>query len=108
MDRVIDHEPELRSIAKQSLEGPRILRGGDDEDFPNTRLNERGERVINHRLVINGHELLRDALGNRVEPRAGTAGQDDAFHLILRVQRQVQGKGRAPILRLEARSLDFI
>ena len=42
LDRIIDHESELRSIAKEPLEGLRILWGGNDEDFPNTRLNERG------------------------------------------------------------------
>ena len=74
LDRIIDHESELGAVTKEALEGPCILRGGDDEDFPNTRLDERGQRIVNHRLVIDGHELLRDALGNRVEPRAGTAG----------------------------------
>ena len=74
LDRIIDHESELGAVTKEALEGTRILRGGDDEDFPNPRLDERGQRIVNHRLVIDGHELLRDALGNRVEPRAGTAG----------------------------------
>lgn len=74
LDRIIDHESELGAVTKEALEGTRILRGGDDEDFPNPRLDERGQRIVNHRLVIDGHELFRDALGNRVEPRAGTAG----------------------------------
>ena len=81
LDRIIDHEPELGAITKEALEGPCILRGGDDEDFPNTRLNERGERVINHRLVVDGQQLLGDGQRGRMQPRAGAAGQDDALPL---------------------------
>ena len=42
--------------------------------------HERRQRVVDHRLVVDRHQLLRDALGDRPEPGAGTAGEDDAAH----------------------------
>src|SRR5699024_10222655 len=36
-----------------------------------------------HRLVVDGHELLGNTLGDGVEPGAGAACEDDAFHLQL-------------------------
>jgi hypothetical protein len=40
-----------------------------------------GQRVVDHRLVGNRHELLADGLGQRVQPGARSAGkdEDDAF-----------------------------
>ena len=37
------------------------------------------EKVVHHRLVVHRHELLADGDRQRVEPGAGSAGQDDAF-----------------------------
>ena len=52
----------------------------DDQDVPDAREHQRGERVVDHRLVVDRHQLLADALGDRVQSRAGAAGQDDSAH----------------------------
>lgn len=52
--------------------------GGNDRDFPQSRLHQGGKRIIYHGLVIDAHELLADAFRQRVKPCAGTSGQDDA------------------------------
>ena len=54
------------AVAEQTLELRRVLRGRDDEDFADTRKHERRQRVVDHRLVVDRHELLADALGDRV------------------------------------------
>ena len=35
--------------------------------------------IINHRLVVNGHELFAHRARQRIEPRAAAARQDDAL-----------------------------
>ena len=44
--------------------------------------HQRTNGVIHHRLVVDGQQLFANALGNRVKPRAGPAGEYDAFHVI--------------------------
>ncbi len=77
---VVDHEPPLGSVAEEASESGGVLRRRDDQDLPDPRLNERGQRVVDHRLVVDRHELLRDALRDRIQPRPGAAGEDDALH----------------------------
>jgi hypothetical protein len=38
------------------------------------RHHEGGERIVNHRLVVDGHQLLANTLGNGVEACAGSTG----------------------------------
>jgi hypothetical protein len=58
-----------------------IVRRGDQAEFPDAALNESGERIINHRLVINRLELFARDERERIQSRTGAAGEDDAFHL---------------------------
>ena len=57
-----------------------VVRGGDHQDVPDPGQHQRGQRVVDHRLVVDRHELLADAEGDRVQPGAGAAGQDDSAH----------------------------
>ena len=57
-----------------------VLRGGDDEDLADPGHHQRRERVVDHRLVVDRHDLLADAASDRVEPGARAAGQDDPSH----------------------------
>src|SRR5207249_11250246 len=57
-----------------------ILRRRNDTNLPDAALNEGRERIINHRFVIDRLELFAGHQGEREEPGAGAAGQDDAFH----------------------------
>ena len=77
---VAERDPELGAVAQESLELLGVVRGGDDQDVADARQNQRGQRVVDHRLVVDRHELLRDAMGDGVQPGTGAAGQDDALH----------------------------
>ena len=39
-----------------------------------------GQRVVDHRLVINGKQLLGGDLGQGVQSGAGASGKNDTFH----------------------------
>ena len=54
--------------------------GGDDQDLADARQHQHGERVVDHRLVVDRQQLLADDQRDRIQPRAGAAGQDDALH----------------------------
>ena len=45
----------------------------------------RRERVVDHRLVVDRQQLLADGPGDRVEPRARAAGQDDPLRIVVAV-----------------------
>src|ERR1700752_512308 len=56
------------------------MRGGDDEDVADAGDHQRRQRIVDHRLVVHGQQLLGRAHGDRIQPRARSAGQDDATH----------------------------
>ena len=68
------------SYAQQPLEPGSVVRGGDDQHVPDAGEDQRRQRVVDHRLVVDRHQLLADAQGDRMESGAGAAGQDDATH----------------------------
>ena len=72
-------EAELRAVAEEPAELRQIVRRRDDEDFPDVGQHQDRQRIIDHRLVIDRHELLAHGAGHRIEPGAGAAGEDDAF-----------------------------
>ena len=99
--------PSSRAVAEQRPELGLVLRRRDDEDLADAGHHERRQRVIDHRLVVDGHELLRDALGDRPKPRAGAAGEDDAAHVLASRVRERSRHARQPrwaIVRLAAAS----
>ena len=67
---VFQRNTPLRTIAQQPLKTSLILRRGDDQNLANPRLHQRGQRVINHRFVVNRHQLFADGFGNRPQARA--------------------------------------
>ena len=71
----------LMAIAEQLLEARRILRRRDQQDIAYAGQHQRGQRVIDHRLVVHRQQLLRHRHRGRVQPGAGAAGQDDAATL---------------------------
>ena len=72
-------DAKLRAVAEESAEEGQVGGRRDDEDFPDAGEHQHGQRVVDHRLVVDGHELFGDSDGERVEPGAGAAGEDDAF-----------------------------
>ena len=76
----VDRQPEPLPGTEQATERLLIVRGGDDQDLADTRQHEAGERVVDQRLVVDRQQLLAHREGQRVEPRAGAAGEDDPLH----------------------------
>lgn len=71
-----------RAVPEQALEVGEVRRRGDDQDVPDARQHEGGQRVVDHGLVVDRQQLLGGHERERVQARAGPAGEDDAFHRI--------------------------
>ena len=71
-----------RAVPEQALEVGQVRRRGDDQDVPDSRQHEGGQRVVDHGLVVDRQQLLGGHERERVQARAGPAGEDDAFHSI--------------------------
>ena len=76
-------QTELRAIAQKLLEIGQVVRGGNDQDVPDIRQHQGGQGIIDHRLVVDGQQLLADNPGKGMEPGAGAPREDDAFHICL-------------------------
>ena len=57
-----------------------IIRRDDDEDFLDTRPQQRPERIKDHRFIIHGQELLTRYFRQRQQSCCLTTCEDDAFH----------------------------
>ena len=79
LDGVLQVDAPLAAVAEQLLEARGVLRGGDDQDVADAGQQERGQRVVDHRLVVDRQQLLGNRQGGRMQPGAGAAGEDDAF-----------------------------
>ena len=71
-------QAEGRAVTEQALKGREIFRRGDQAHLADAGEHERRQRVIHHRLVIDGQELLGDRARDRKQPRAGAAREHDA------------------------------
>ena len=71
-----------RAVPEQALEVGEVRRRGDDQDVADARQHEGAERVVDHGLVVDRQQLLGGHERERVQARAGPAGEDDAFHII--------------------------
>ena len=71
-----------RAVPEQALEVGQVRRRGDDQDVADARQHEGAERVVDHGLVVDRQQLLGGHERERVQARAGPAGEDDAFHSI--------------------------
>ena len=80
LDGVGDVDAELAAVAEQAVEGGGVVGGGDDQDVLDPGEHEGAQRVVDHRLVVDGHQLLGGPQGDRVESRAGASGQNDSSH----------------------------
>ena len=54
------------------------------QDVADAGQHQRAERVVDHRLVVHRQQLLADRERRRMQPRAGAAGEDDAFAVACR------------------------
>lgn len=71
-----------RAVPEQALEVGQVGRRGDDQDVPYASQHEGAKRVVDHGLVVDRQQLLGGHERERVQARAGPAGEDDAFHRI--------------------------
>ena len=74
-----------RAVPEEALEVGEVRRRGDDQDVPDSRQHEGAKRVVDHGLVVDRQQLLGGHERERVQAGAGPAGEDDAFHVVLRV-----------------------
>src|SRR5690554_6436891 len=80
LDFVAEVNAELLASAECALESGLIFRGGDDEDVPDTRQHEYGERVIDHGFVVHRQELFGGTECYGIQAGAGAACEDYSFH----------------------------
>jgi len=78
--RVGDAQPELGPVPEKRLERRLIGRRGDHQDVGDPSQHQRGERVVDHRLVVDRHQLLADRDRQRVQPRPGATSENDSLH----------------------------
>src|SRR5947207_244669 len=86
-----DRDAEAGAIAGRGLDLVARLRRDDDPDLTDARGRQRLDAVEQHRLVRHRDELLRRGMGNRAEPGARPARQDQAFEP-LHARRKASGK----------------
>ena len=55
---ILEVHAKLRPVLQKILEHRQISRGRDDENIPDARKHQRGERIVDHRLVIDRHDLF--------------------------------------------------
>ena len=72
-------DAEIFPVAEEVFKSWEILRSGDDEDILDAAQHEGGQRVINHRFVVDREQLFARDTGERVEPGARPTCEDDAF-----------------------------
>lgn len=70
----------VRPVAQKALEVRQVGRGRDDQDVADAGHHEDGQRVVDHRLVVDRQQLLAGDGGERVEARSAAAREDDALH----------------------------
>src|SRR5689334_22497448 len=74
LGRVVESKAPPASIAKKIAELRLILWSGDDEDVANARQHEGAQRVVDHRLVVDGQKLLGRDKRYWIETRTLSAG----------------------------------
>ena len=70
----------VRTIAQQTTESRQILRGRDHENLPNPRTHQYRNRIVDHRLVVNGQQLLAHPFSHRIQPGTRSSCKNNSFH----------------------------
>ena len=50
----LDEQTVIRAVAKQATEARKVLRCRDQKNIPEPRQHQNRQRIIDHRLVVNG------------------------------------------------------
>ena len=73
-------EAELLAVGEQAKEISGIAPTGDQQNVANSRLDQRLDRVIDHRLVVDGEKMFVGDFRQRVQTAPRSARQNNAFH----------------------------
>src|SRR5690606_906202 len=65
---VAQGDAEPGPVAQEAGELVGVVGGGDDEDVADAGQHQGGQRVVDHRLVVDRDELFGHRLGDRVQP----------------------------------------
>ena len=74
---ILNVHPPFAAVAEQLAEERRMVRGRNHQHIANSAQHQRGERIIDQRFVVDGHQLLGYGLRHRIESSAGTASEND-------------------------------
>ena len=97
---VRDGDAPLRTVAEQALEVRIVRRRRDHKNVPDAREHQRRQRIVDHRLVIDRHKLLRHRNRQRIQSRARAASQYNSFcYHILALINEVQRRRHALLER---------
>ena len=66
-------KPQLLTGAKQFFKYRKITLCRDDQDLTDPCQHQCGQRIVDHRLIINRHDLFWNRFGQRVQSGTGTA-----------------------------------
>ena len=69
-----------RAVPEQALEVVQVARRRDDQDVPDARQHEGGQRVVDHGLVVDRQQLLGGHERERIQARDRYACEDDALN----------------------------
>jgi len=83
LHRVGKIQAPARPVAQQLLEARRVLRGGNNQNVAYPGQHQRGQGIVDHRLVVHRQQLLGNRQRHRMQTGARTAGEDDAFALVM-------------------------
>jgi hypothetical protein len=73
-------ETELCAVAKQLEKIARAVAAGDYHDVVYPGFDQRANRVVNHRLIIDWKQMLVMYSGEMAQPRAQPACENYPFH----------------------------
>jgi hypothetical protein len=107
LDGVGEPQAEITAVAEQAHEAGLVLGRGDDQDVLDARQHQRRQRVVDHRLVVDRHELLADAARNRIQARPAAARQNDPFQQNVSLSSGVDGAGSVKDLSRRIGRVDF-
>ncbi|MCY1230965.1 hypothetical protein D9M72_434000 [compost metagenome] len=77
--RILQVDPPLASVAEHVGKARCVFRRRDNQDVPNPCQHQRGQRIVDHRLVVNRQQLLRNRSRDRIQAGTGSASEDNAL-----------------------------
>src|SRR5438034_10184464 len=75
-------EPACFTVSEQIHNIVRRIPARNDHEVDDGGVHQRLNRVIDHRMIIDGQQLLVCYVRQRPQTRAQSAGKYDAFHLV--------------------------